>query len=432
MTERLSVLVAAHVADGHMAPTLAIARHLADQGHRVRFLTGERFAPVVRAAGIEYLPWPADGQVDHQALRADAGGMAAMAANVERLFIAPAAGQYRALVEAIDAEQTDVVVTEYTVVGAACLTWGAMPHPPVVVCGILPLGLSSRDTAPWGMGILPRTGEVARLRNRALNWLTQHVVLRRPQRLAVETIREVAGGELTGFCFDWATRSALYAQLTVPGFEYPRSDLSPTVRFVGPLFGPPTRATAVPSWWGDLEGRTVVLVSQGTVANELSELVEPTVRALADRDLIVVATTGGADVGTLGPLPANVRVADFVPYDLLMPQVDVFVSNGGYGGLHYALAHGVPLVVSGVTEDKAETTRRVEWSGTGVNLGVQRPTSAAVGDAVDRVLSTPSFRIRAEELQTEIAASPGIDGLAEMISEIARTHRHRPESVVGE
>ena len=36
------------------------------------------------------------------------------------------------------------------------------------------------------------------------------------------------------------------------------------------------------------------------------------------------------------------------------------LTNGGYGGVQYALAHGVPLVVAGDTEDKPEVAARVE------------------------------------------------------------------------
>ena len=118
----------------------------------------------------------------------------------------------------------------------------------------------------------------------------------------------------------------------------------------------------------------MVHVSQGTVANDdLEELVLPTMRALADHHVLVVVSTGGAPVDALGPLPPNVRAAEFLPYGELMPKVRVFVTNGGYGGLHFALGHGVPIVVAGDTEDKMETTRRVEWSGVGINLRTGRP-----------------------------------------------------------
>ena len=35
------------------------------------------------------------------------------------------------------------------------------------------------------------------------------------------------------------------------------------------------------------------------------------------------------------------------------------VTNGGYGGVQLALAHGVPLVVAGNTEEKGEIAARV-------------------------------------------------------------------------
>ena len=86
-------------------------------------------------------------------------------------------------------------------------------------------------------------------------------------------------------------------------------------------------------------------VTQGTIANDdLSELILPTVHGLADADVLVVVATGGRPVAELGPLPANARAAEFLPYAELFAQTDVFVTNGGYGGVQFALAHGVPVV----------------------------------------------------------------------------------------
>ena len=70
--------------------------------------------------------------------------------------------------------------------------------------------------------------------------------------------------------------------------------------------------------------------------------------------MLLIVTTGGPPVEKLGPLPPNVRAAEYLPYDKLFPQLDVMVTNGGYGGVHYALAHSVPLVVAGGGEDKPE------------------------------------------------------------------------------
>lgn len=426
----LSLLLAAHVADGHVGPMLGIASHLAAAGHRVRFLAGDRFADAVRGAGADFVRWPDGAQIDHRVAIAEARaggdrreGIRGLALNVERVFVAPAVDQYRALRAAIEEEPTDAVLAEFTVVGAAALAQQREPRPPLVAVGIIPLGLSSVDTAPFGMGIPPRDGVIGRTRNRFLNLMVKDVVLRRPQQLIDRFVREMTGSGLGVYFMDWAVHADRYVQLTVPGFEYPRSDLPDNVRFVGPL-SRTSRPGALPGWWADLDDdRPVVHVSQGTIANEdPSELTLPTLHALADRDVLVVVTTGGVPLDTLGPLPQNARAVEFIDYDDLMPKVDAFVTNGGYGGIHYALKHGVPMVVAGDTEDKVETTRRVEWSGTGVRLRAARPEETTIARAVAEVMTNPSYRERARVLQAEIAAAPGVAGVEQIVRDLVAAH----------
>ena len=85
----------------------------------------------------------------------------------------------------------------------------------------------------------------------------------------------------------------------------------------------------------------------------------------------------------------------FVPYDLLLPHVSTFVTNGGYTGVTLALAHGVPLVQAGMTEEKHEIARRIEWTGVGVRLGTTRPCPAAVARGGPPVLAEPRYRAAA-------------------------------------
>ena len=143
--------------------------------------------------------------------------------------------------------------------------------------------------------------------------------------------------------------------------------------------------------------------------------------ALADADVLVVVTTGGPPVEALGPLPSNVRAAEYLPYDSLFPLLDVMVTNGGYGGVHYALAHSVPLVVAGGGEDKPEVAARVAWSGVGVNLRTGRPQPEAIRQAVRRVLDDPRYRTAAAITAGQIAEAPGVDGFAQLIAEVTGT-----------
>jgi len=180
----------------------------------------------------------------------------------------------------------------------------------------------------------------------------------------------------------------------------------------------------------------VVHVTQGTLDNaDLGRLVLVTTRALARDNVLVVATTGGPDPAPLRrDLPANVRLERFVPHDLLLPHVDVMVTNGGYGGVQQALANGVPLVVAGDSEDKPEVAARVQWSGAGINLHTGRPSPAMVGRAVRRVLARASYRRRARGLQAEIAATDPLGTMSATLMELCAANdlARRAETVCTE
>jgi UDP:flavonoid glycosyltransferase YjiC (YdhE family) len=93
----------------------------------------------------------------------------------------------------------------------------------------------------------------------------------------------------------------------------------------------------------------------------------------------------------------------FLPYAGLLPYLQVVATNGGYGGVQSAPAHGVPLVVAGTGQDKAEIAARVAWAGVGINLKTNTPAPEHSRAAIRRVLSEPGYRSRAQ-------ASPARNG----------------------
>jgi UDP:flavonoid glycosyltransferase YjiC (YdhE family) len=231
------------------------------------------------------------------------------------------------------------------------------------------------------------------------------------QRRLNRTLRDMDLPDSAAFFFDWPRLADRFLQLSVPGFEYPRSDLPAQVRFVGP---PPAhdaiRNQTPPPWWPELLaarhcGRPVVHVTQGTVdTSDLTRLIGPTLRALADEDVFVVVTTGGRDPAHIpGGLPANARAATYVPYADLLPHLDLAITNGGFGGAQLLLTHGIPLIVAGDTEDKPEVAGRVAASGAGINLRTGTPSAPALAAAVEAILHDPTYRRQARTLAAEYA-----------------------------
>lgn len=429
-----SILITSTPVVGHITPLLPVAQQLVDAGHRVRVLTGARYREAVEGTGATFIALPAAADYDDRELdtafpgRVGLTGPAAIRYDMQAIFLAPMPAQAEAVEKALAEEPVDVVLAEPLFAGLAPLLGRPRAErPAVLVLGTIPLGLSSRETAPFGLGILPMPGPFGRLRNSILRLITEKVVFGPVQKEAERQHRLITGRPYPGFFLNWPAISDGVVQFSVPGFEYPRPDVRTEVDFIGPVSrsAAGTR-TKLPEWWGDLDaGRPVIHVSQGTVANnDFDELLLPTIRGLADRDVLVVATTGGRDVAALAEgLPENARVAEFLPYDALFPKVDAFVTNGGYGGVHFALGHGVPMVVAGMTEDKAEVSARIEWTGTGVNLRTNAPSPDQVASAVDRVLAEPGFRAAAQRLAAEISAAPGVAGILPIIDRHASAVR---------
>lgn len=403
---------------GHVAPMLTIGRHLLSRGHRVIVLTGSRFADRVLGLGMEFRPLSGLADFDDRDLdsslpeRDKYRGFAQIQYDIQTMFVNTIPAQFAAVSAIVDSEKPDAILVDSAFVGAAPLLLRTdEPRPAILGIGVVPLSQSSRDVAPYGMALGPSSSPLGRLRNRTLNFVATKVLFRKTQRSA-ERIFSTIGVPLTMFAMDVSSAYDKFLQLNAREFEYPRSDLAANTSFVGPVLPPPAQA-ALPDWWGDLEGpRPVVHVTQGTIDNhDLTRLIRPTIDGLADSDVLLVVSTGGRPVADVGPVPSNVRLAEFLPYELLLPLTDVYVTNGGFGGVQYALSKGVPMVVAGDTEDKPEVAARVSWTGTGVNLRTGKPTSSAVRDGVHRVLGDPEFGRRAAEMASAIAGYSALNSV---------------------
>lgn len=418
-------LVCASPLYGHVNPLIAVGRDLAARGDRVIVLTGSRFRAAAEAAGLEFraLTGIADfDERDPSSFVPDQGryrGIALSQYQVESTFLRPIPDQWRTLSALLAAEPVDAVLIDSFFAGILpLLQRPAATRPPVVAFGISPLAQLSADVPPPNSRIPMRSGPVARLRNRLLNLAAEKVFFGHAQRLTASLLREVGAQRPKGFVVDFSRQPERYLQLGPREFEYARRDLSENVRFVGPL---PSRSslteTALPEWWDELrDGRPVVHVTQGTLDNhDFSTVVQPTIRGLADLDVHVVVSTGRAPVAAVGPVPANTRVAEFLPYDELLALTDVMVTNGGSGGTWAALSAGVPMVVAGDAEDKPEVAARVQYFGVGLDLRTGRPTAAAVRAAVTRILHDGSFLARAHELRNAIA---GYDAFGSIRAEL--------------
>ncbi|MFD4959347.1 glycosyltransferase [Microbacterium sp. NPDC058389] len=406
---------------GHVAPLAAVARVLVNRGHDVRFYTGSRFRAKVEAAGARLIPWQQAPDFDENDLAATfprlvgKKGMQQMLVNVVDCFIATAPAQVADLSAEWEREPWDALAADEVSIGA--VLFSERSGMPWATVSVVPLNLVGPGGPPSGMGLRPGTNPIMRTRDAALRGLVP--LISRPLVTALDRAQAAIGLSTRGRSMDRIVFSpTLIAASGSPLLDYGRTDRPAHVHFVGEVAAQaaPGTAAELPPWWGDLDGRRVVLVTQGTQNIDPDDLVRPALAALQGRDVLVVATTGVAGRDEFPfPVPANVRVMGFAPFGALLPRVDLAITNGGWGGTIAMLGQGIPLVIAGGDLDKPEVAARVAWSGAGVNLRTGRPTASAVQAAADRVLAEPSFREAAGRVGAELRTLGGAARAAELI-----------------
>lgn len=152
----------------------------------------------------------------------------------------------------------------------------------------------------------------------------------------------------------------------------------------------------------------------------------PIFEAMADRRVDVVATIGSElDVAELGPLPANVRVARFVPQRFLLDRAAAIVSHGGAGTLIGAAAAGRAQLSLPLTADQWENADLLAATGAGLMLETHQRNAEAIGDAVDRLLEDAAVRTAAQRVRAEFSAMPHP---REAVRAIEAGTRSRPSS----
>ena len=406
---------------GHVAPLTAIARQLVERGHDVRFYTGSRFRARVEAAGARLVPWREAPDFDENDVSASfprlvgKKGMRQLFVNLIDCFIGTAPAQVADLLAEWEREPWEVLAADETSIGA--VLFSERNRMPWATVAVLPLNLPGPAGPPSGMGLRPGTNALTKTRDAALRGLVP--LVSRPLVRAIGNAERAVGLTPRGLTMDRLVFSpTLIAASGAAILDYGRADRPEHLHFVGELAerSAPAATDALPSWWGDLDGRRVVLVTQGTQNIDPEDLVRPALEALEERDVLVVATTGvaGRDAFPF-PVPPNARVIGFAPFAALLPRVEVAITNGGWGGTIAALGHGIPLVIAGGDLDKPEVASRVAWSGAGVNLRTGTPSAAAVGAAADRVLGDPSFRESAAHVRTRLQSLGGAARAAELL-----------------
>jgi UDP:flavonoid glycosyltransferase YjiC (YdhE family) len=406
---------------GHVGPISGLVAELVSRGHQVRVYTSSRYRQRFVDLGATVVTWSAAQDFDEDNLGdafplARRPGLLRVLALVRQGFIGTAPGQARDLGQELDREPADILVADSMSFGGVLTS--ELRGLPWALLNVLPFN-QNLESGAAGFQVKPARGALGRLRDRllrlayrAVSYPFKRAYNQARAEIGLPRDRRPYGSVLFS---DWLVLATGCASLDVP-----RPDLPKQVHFVGRL---EPAGAQLPSGAGDGTTRPLVVVTQGTHEVEPTDLIEPTLKGLADLDVEVIATSGHrgrTDVGVAPP--ANARVVDLIDFASVLPKAAVFVTNGGWGGVLASLAAGVPLVVApGRAADKPEIAARVARSGAGINLRKRRPKPGVIADAVRQMLANPSYRERARQIGSELDQLGGAGAAADLLEQLAET-----------
>lgn len=393
------ILFASLAADGHFNPLTGLALHLKEQGCDVRWYVGNAYADKLRKLNIPHLPHQKAIDITVENINeffpertAIKSGIARLKFDLTHFFIKRGPDFYTDLKAIHQHFPFELMVADILFTGIPYVK--EKMNIPVVGIGIIPIAETSKDLPPMGLGMTPDTSLFGRIKQKAIRFIADAVLLRTPSKL-LDTILAEEGMRRDGNLFDTMYRkSTVVLQSGTSGFEYKRSDLNKKIRFVGPLLPASTKSKTLWSHPKLQQYKKVILVTQGTAEPDVEKLIVPTLEAFRNTAHLVIVTTAGNKTAELRQrFPHhNIIIEDFIPFADVMPFADVYVSNGGYGGVMLGIRSRLPMVVAGVNEGKNEICARVGHFGLGINLKTETPKPAKLKKAVETVLADGSYK----------------------------------------
>jgi UDP:flavonoid glycosyltransferase YjiC (YdhE family) len=198
--------------------------------------------------------------------------------------------------------------------------------------------------------------------------------------------------------------AAMYELLaTSQAYDFPATEPSSRVRYVGPQLVARQRAQQWSSPWPAPDTRPLVVVGFSTTFQNHAGVLQRTIDALATLSVRVRVTLGDSIDRSERRAADNCVVVDSAPHSVVMPQAAFVVTPGGRGTVIRALVSRVPMLVVPLGRDQADHAVRVTERGAGLAL----PADASLQSfraACERLLTEPSFRDAARELGDRVAA----------------------------
>lgn len=185
--------------------------------------------------------------------------------------------------------------------------------------------------------------------------------------------------------------------------------------------------TSAGVWRPPEDGSQVLLLSLGSSHTpDQAAFLRSCIEALADSPWHVVATLGHRiQLDELGPLPGNVEVHQWLRHPEVLRHASAFITHAGMGSLMEALFFGVPVVLVPYQIDQRVIAAQAADLDLGRVLHREATTPAALRAMVHEVTTSPRIHAAVDGMRRHVREAGGATRGADVIESLMR---HGPTS----
>jgi len=125
-------------------------------------------------------------------------------------------------------------------------------------------------------------------------------------------------------------------------------------------------------------------------------------------------------------LPKSICVAQYAPYSVLFPRVEMVVHQGGVGTTAQCLRAGRPMLIMPYSHDQPDNARRMRRLGAARALLRTRYTPKRVARVLRAMLAEPEYEEQAQKAAREIAQENGPATACDALEALYRRKGKRP------
>ncbi len=216
--------------------------------------------------------------------------------------------------------------------------------------------------------------------------------------------------------------------ICIPRSFQPRADtFDESYLFVGPAITPRP-------FQGDFpferlrDDKPLIYMTLGTLFNDRVDILKTCIKALGNTQWQVVLSRGQKNIAaSLGPVPRNILVANYVPQLDVLARANIFISHAGISSVVESLYVGIPMIAIPQIPEHAIAAERIQDLGLGIAWNPDTITADQVRESVERIAQDPSFLQNHQNMPSESKDGKGYVRAVDAMLKLAR----EPQTAIG-